>query len=291
MTETNFKQTSMAATSNFDKTESSSVFSPLTDHLGGALSHRATQEAAKIAEMGKIKMINCIQKDPNAPPGTNKMTVKTMFDHGHNNRNKLLIYDDDPRIAVVMEQAHSRHEQSLKSHEDFLIKTHQKLQEQNHEYMRSSELKKQAIEKQKVEMVATLDVQLNHRVRILSTNDLTRIVQHLVKAEDKDQRRENYRTHFGPEPEDEEHKRNRLQEKTRKYKESIVNQIKDNQSQVKAKMHIERAFENLVVDATNEKIRQEEKNKLEKVTETKQQYKETWLQQIKVNQEKKEVVV
>jgi len=71
--------------------------------LGGALSHRATQEAAKIAEMGKIKMINCIQKDPNAPPGTNKMTVKTMFDHGHNNRNKLLIYDDDPRIAVVME--------------------------------------------------------------------------------------------------------------------------------------------------------------------------------------------
>jgi len=56
-------------------------------------------------------------------------------------------------------------------------------------------------------------------------------------------------------------------------------------------MHIERAFENLVVDATNQKIREEEKNKLEKVTEMKQQYKETWLQQIKVNQEKKEVVV
>ena len=47
----------------------------------------------------------------------------------------------------------------------------------------------------------------------------------------------------------------------------------------------------MVVDANNEKKRQEEKNKLEKVTEMKQQYKETWLQQMKVNQEKKEVVV
>ena len=289
MTATNFKQTGGA--SNFNKSESSSVYSPLTEHLSGALSQRVSDEAAKIADAGKIKMLNCIQKDPNAAPGTNKITVKTLFDHGNNNRNKLLIYDDDPRIAAVMEQAHSRHEQSLKSHEEFLKKTHQKLQEQNNEHMRTSELKKMLLEKQKHEMRATLDVQLNHTVSILLLWDLLLYFQHQVKAEDKDQRRENYRTHFGPEPEDEEHKRQRLKEKARAYKESIVSQIKDNQSHVKAQIHVDRAFENLVVDANNEKKRQEEKNKLEKVTEMKQQYKETWLQQMKVNQEKKEVVV
>ncbi len=64
-------------------------------------------------------MLNCVQKDPNAP-NSNKITVKTLFDHGHNERNKLLIYDDDPRIAAVMEQAQYRHDQSLKDHEEFL---------------------------------------------------------------------------------------------------------------------------------------------------------------------------
>ena len=92
-------------------------------------------------------------------------------------------------------------------------------------------------------------------------------VQEKTIAEDKGQRRENYRTHFGPEPEDEEHKRNRLKEKARVYKESIINQIKDNQRQVKAQLQVERAFENLVVDAANEKLREEEKRKLNKVTE------------------------
>jgi hypothetical protein len=69
-------------------------------------------------------MLNCIQKDPSAAPGSNKMTVKTLFDHGSNNRNRMVIYDDDPRIEAVMKQAKSRHEQSLKSHEDFLKQTH-----------------------------------------------------------------------------------------------------------------------------------------------------------------------
>ena len=123
MTETNFKKTGMNTT-NFNQSESSSVFSPLTDHLTGALSHRASEDASKFAEAGRIKMLNCVQKDPNAAPGTNKITVKTLFDHGHTNRNKLLIYDDDPRITAVMEQAHGRHEQSLKSHENFLKMTH-----------------------------------------------------------------------------------------------------------------------------------------------------------------------
>lgn len=68
-------------------------------------------------------MLNCVQKDPSAP-NSNKITVKTLFDHGHNDRNKLLIYDDDPRIAAVMEQAQYRHDQSLKDHEEFLKQTY-----------------------------------------------------------------------------------------------------------------------------------------------------------------------
>jgi hypothetical protein len=36
---------------------------------------------------------------------------------------------------------------------------------------------------------------------------------------------------------------------------------------VKAQLQVERAFENLVVDAANEKLREEEKRKLNKVTE------------------------
>jgi hypothetical protein len=62
------------------------------------------EEALKFADTGKIKMLNCVHKDPSAT-NTNKITVKTLFDHGHNERNKLLIYDDDPRITAVMEQA------------------------------------------------------------------------------------------------------------------------------------------------------------------------------------------
>jgi hypothetical protein len=30
------------------------------------------------------------------------MTVKSLFDHGFDVRNKLVIYDDDPRIEAVM---------------------------------------------------------------------------------------------------------------------------------------------------------------------------------------------
>lgn len=74
-------------------------------------------------------MINCIEKDTSsAASGTGKITVKTLFDHGTNNRNRMLIYDDDPRIEAVMQQAQSRHEQSLKSHEEFLKQTHMKQQ-------------------------------------------------------------------------------------------------------------------------------------------------------------------
>ena len=96
-------------TNNFSNSETSSTFSPLTDNLSGALSQRIPIEAAKFVDTGKIKMLNCVQKDHNAT-NSNKITVKTLFDHGSNDRNKLLIYDDDPRIAVVMEQAQYRHD-------------------------------------------------------------------------------------------------------------------------------------------------------------------------------------
>jgi hypothetical protein len=36
--------------------------------------------------------------DASPSDGGKKMTVKTLFDHGHDNRNKMVIYDDDPRI-------------------------------------------------------------------------------------------------------------------------------------------------------------------------------------------------
>ena len=102
-------------------------------------------------------MLNCVHKDPSAT-NTNKITVKTLFDHGHNERNKLLIYDDDPRITAVMEQAQQRHDQSLKNHEEFLKQTHQKLQEQNSQLQRTSDLKKQSLYKQKHEMRGILDI-------------------------------------------------------------------------------------------------------------------------------------
>lgn len=45
-----------------------------------------------------------------SPPGSHKkVTVKTLFDHGFDVRNKLVIYDDDPRIEAVMAQALDRH--------------------------------------------------------------------------------------------------------------------------------------------------------------------------------------
>ena len=82
-----------------------------------------------------------------------------------------------------------------------------------------------------------------------------------------------------------------MKEKARVYKDSILNQIKDNQSQVKAQIEVERAFENLVVDANNEKLREEEKRRAEKLNDQKQQFKDTWVNQMKMNQEKKEIIV
>jgi len=49
-----------------------------------------------------------------------KAPVKTLFDHGHNKRNRLVIYDDDPRKEVVMKAALDRHQDSLKNHDQFI---------------------------------------------------------------------------------------------------------------------------------------------------------------------------
>lgn len=46
--------------------------------------------------------------------GAAKVTVKTMFDHGHTKRNKMVIYDDDPRIEAVMKAALDRHHDTIK---------------------------------------------------------------------------------------------------------------------------------------------------------------------------------
>jgi hypothetical protein len=41
--------------------------------------------------------------------------LKTLYDHGqHNKRNKMVIYDDDPRIEAVMKAALDRHDKKLK---------------------------------------------------------------------------------------------------------------------------------------------------------------------------------
>ena len=139
------------------------------------------------------------QKDssPNAAAGGThkKTTVKTLFDHGFDVRNKMVIYDDDPRIEAVMAQALDRHQKQVLDEAEFLKEANSHVLNAKTDLERASELKKKQKEKQQSEMRKILDQQLDHRNK--------------VKLEDQDQRRENYATHFGPEPEDEEIKRNR----------------------------------------------------------------------------------
>ena len=60
---------------------------------------------------GRIKMMNFLEmmQGPNREGGSPKGPVKTMFDHGnHDRRNKMVIYDDEPRIEAVMKAALNR---------------------------------------------------------------------------------------------------------------------------------------------------------------------------------------
>ena len=54
---------------------------------------------------------------------------------------------------------------------------------------------------------------------------------------------------------------------------------------------MERAFENVVVDANNIRLREEEKQKIAKIKDMQKKYKVEWEQHMKVNQEKKVVIV
>jgi hypothetical protein len=50
------------------------------------------------------------------------------------------------------------------------------------------------------------------------------------------------------------------------------------------------AFENLVVDAGNERLREEERKKAEKALSQKQYYRDVWQHQMRVNADKKSIV-
>lgn len=112
----------------------------------------------------------------------------------------------------------------------------------------------------------------------------------MMKKEDTEQRRENYRTHFGPEPEDEDLKRKRLKDKASVYKDSILHQIAKNEQSSKLNRSVVIAFENLVVDAHAQRLREEEERTARKQSEMKKAYKEAWQNQMKVNTEKKQVI-
>ena len=246
----------MQTSSNFSATRS--TVSPLTDHLSATMTVRnpgllddTSVPAGDVTGRG-IKMLNCIQKDysPAAPGTEKKMTVKTLFDHGFDVRNKLVIYDDDPRIEAVMAQALTRHQNQIKEEAEFLKEANSHVLNAKTELERASELKKKQKEKQQSEMRKILDQQLTYKNK--------------VKLEDQGQRRENYATHFGPEPEDEEVKRNREMQIGKVYKDSILNQIKRQEVLAKHQKDVVIAFENLVVDAGNERLREEERRKAEK---------------------------
>lgn len=97
----------MQTSSNFSATRS--TLSPLTDALSVTMSAR---NPGLLEEGGRGIKMTSFKDSPGAGPQTQKkMTVKSLFDHGFDVRNKLVIYDDDPRIEAVKQQALARHEQ------------------------------------------------------------------------------------------------------------------------------------------------------------------------------------
>jgi hypothetical protein len=111
------------------------------------------------SEKGRIKMMSFLET-MQAPAGGKpisgntlpKAPLKTLYDHGHHVRNKMVIYDDDPRIEAVMKQALERHDKKLRDHEEFIKKTREKQLEINETASRHSELKKHEVEKHREEM-------------------------------------------------------------------------------------------------------------------------------------------
>jgi hypothetical protein len=223
--------------------------------------------------MNFLESMQAPAADATPVSSTVKVPLKTLYDHGHNVRNKMVIYDDDPRIEAVMKQALDRHGNQLKEHEDFIKKTREKQLEINETASRHSELKKHEVEKHRDEMRQVLEQQVLHK--------------HKLKNHDQNQRRQLYATHFGPEPEDDLIKRHRHLEKTTIYKESLLNQIKSQEISAKEQVEMERAFENLVVDSHNLRLQEEEARKAQKERDQKAQFREAWQHQMRVNQEKR----
>lgn len=69
-----------------------------------------------------------------------------------------------------------------------------------------------------------------------------------------------------------------------------MDQIKLQESIAKNDKHKVLAFENLVVDAANDRLREEEVRKAEKSISQKQYYKGVWQHQMQVNSDKKSIV-
>lgn len=133
--------------------------SPLSD-TQSAIAHSLKQTDAT-SETGRIKMMNFLElMHPQATDNSvasKAAPIKTLFDHGHSNRNKMVIYDDDPRVEAVMKAALDRHNGKLRDHEEFLKKTEEKQQQQNEIASRHSNMKKHEIEKHREEMRQVLE--------------------------------------------------------------------------------------------------------------------------------------
>lgn len=163
----------MQTSTNFNATRS--TVSPLTDQLSATLTARnpgllddTSIPAGDVTGRG-IKMINCIQRESpvGAAPGSQKkVTVKTLFDHGFDVRNKLVIYDDDPRIEAVMAQALDRHQKQVKEEAEFLKEANSHILNAKADLERASELKKKQKEKHQSEMRKILDQQLQHKNKV-----------------------------------------------------------------------------------------------------------------------------
>ena len=104
------------------------------------------------------------------------------------------------------------------------------------------------------------------------------------------QRKTHYATHFGPEPEPDTVKINKKKEKTSYIKESLLIQMKNQEQSQRSQIEMDRAFENLVVDANNQKMQEEEQRAKGKIIDQKKYFKEIWEEQMRINQDKGKVI-
>jgi hypothetical protein len=106
-------------------------------------------------------MLNCIQTNGS------KIVVKSLFDHStiQQERNKLVIYDDDPGKQAAMKDAKTRYEEYLKWKEDLTKNEERKIKEYNNLIQRNYELKVLDSHRKKEEMRFILSLQVENKVR------------------------------------------------------------------------------------------------------------------------------